>query len=78
MAYIDVNVNGAREVIGMKIQVDSQTYKVAEAAKLLGIGLAGAYKAIENGDLPAIKLGKRFVIAKSTIDKMLRIEGKAV
>lgn len=59
----------------MKFQIDPKTYKVAEAAKLLGIGRNGAYEAIARGDLPAIRLGKRLVVAKATLDRMLGIEG---
>jgi excisionase family DNA binding protein len=57
----------------MKTQVERQTYKVTEAAKLLGIGRNGCYEAIGRGDLPAIRLGKRLVISKATINKMLGI-----
>jgi excisionase family DNA binding protein len=57
----------------MKTQLSRRTYSVVEAAALLGIGRNGAYEAIARGDLPAIRLGKRLVVPKATVNRMLGI-----
>ena len=48
-----------------------QTYKVGEAAKLLGIGRNQAYEAVGRGELPTIKIGKRLLVPRAALDRML-------
>jgi excisionase family DNA binding protein len=50
------------------------TYTVEEVAELLGLGRNTAYVAVRNGNIPAIKIGGRYVIPKSVIDKLLNGE----
>lgn len=38
------------------------TISVEEASRLLGISLGSARKAVRNGDLPALRLGARWLI----------------
>jgi excisionase family DNA binding protein len=66
-----------REVKVKTLTLTRQTYRVEEAAALLGIGRNGAYEAIARGDLPAIRLGKRLVIAKTTINRMLGLTDRS-
>ena len=40
------------------------TLKVAEAARVLGIGRQTAYELIRRGELPALRLDKRLVVPK--------------
>jgi len=40
-------------------------FTVQEVAKLLGIGRISAYQAVERGDVPAVRLGRRIVIPKA-------------
>ena len=55
----------------MEDKIDRRTYKMDEAAKLLGIGRNQAYEAAKRGEIPSIKIGKRVVIPKAALDKML-------
>lgn len=47
------------------------TYTVNEVAELLGISRTAAYECVRRGEIPAIELGRRLVIARSTVDRLL-------
>ena len=49
------------------------TYTVPEVAELLGISRSSAYECVRRGEIPALTLGRRVVIAKATIDVLLRV-----
>ena len=54
-----------------------QTVTVEEAAKLLGIGRGSAYEAVRRGELPAIRLGKRLVVPRAALDRLLASAGRS-
>lgn len=47
------------------------TYSVEEAADLLGISRAGAYDAVARGDIPHLRMGRRILIPKSALHRLL-------
>ena len=47
------------------------TYTVPEVAELLGISRSSAYECVRRGQIPALTLGRRVVIAKTAIDTLL-------
>ncbi len=49
------------------------TYTVPEVAELLGISRSSAYESVRRGEIPALILGRRVLIAKATIDALLRV-----
>jgi excisionase family DNA binding protein len=51
--------------------LNRKTYRVDEAARLLGIGPNAAYSAIHAGELPVIRVGGRLLIPKAALDRML-------
>ncbi len=51
------------------------TYSVPEAAQLLGLSRNSAYQAILTGELPHLKIGKRILVPKVQLLKLL--EGNA-
>lgn len=51
------------------------TYTVDEAAELLGISRAHAYRCIKAGTLPAIKFGRRIVVPARAVNSMLAQAG---
>ena len=59
----------------MKGQGERLTYKIEEAAVLLGIGRNQGYDAAKRGDIPTIKIGKRLLVPKAALDRIL--DGKA-
>ena len=58
----------------MKGNSERLTYKIEEAGRLLGIGRNQAYEAAKRGDFPVIKIGKRVLVPKQALDRMLREE----
>lgn len=47
------------------------TLKVEEAGRFLGISRAAAYQAAANGQLPVIKIGKRILVPRASLEKLL-------
>ncbi len=57
---------------------EPMTYKVEEAAKLLRIGRNQAYDAVANGEIPSIRIGKRILVPRIALERMLAVPSKAV
>ncbi len=49
-----------------------QTFTVEEAAEILGIGRNSAYEAIRRGEIPALRLGRRLVVPRQALERLLR------
>jgi excisionase family DNA binding protein len=47
------------------------TVSVEDAARMLGISRGAAYTHARDGSLPTIKLGKRLLVPKAALEKML-------
>ncbi|MDO8671921.1 MAG: helix-turn-helix domain-containing protein [Dehalococcoidia bacterium] len=47
------------------------TLTVDEAAKLLGIGRQLAYDRVKTGEIPAIKMGRRLLVPRRALEKLL-------
>ena len=47
------------------------TFSIKEGAKILGVGRNQVYAAVHNGELPSIKVGKRFLIPRAALEKLL-------
>jgi excisionase family DNA binding protein len=47
------------------------TLTVEEAAQALGISRAFAYESVAKGEIPCISIGKRILIPRIALDKML-------
>lgn len=48
-----------------------KTITVDEAAIALGISRNHAYEAVKQGDLPALKIGRRILIPKAAFERLL-------
>jgi excisionase family DNA binding protein len=55
----------------MQKDLQPQTYHIEEAAKLLGIGRNHAYEAAKRGDIPSIKIGRRVLVPRAALDRLL-------
>lgn len=53
------------------------TLTVAETAELLGISLRAAYRAIENGHIPAIRLGRRIRVPTVPLEHLLGLRSES-
>jgi excisionase family DNA binding protein len=51
--------------------MERRTYTVTEAATVLGISRTSAYERVRAGDLPALRLGRRIVIARRALEELL-------
>ena len=52
------------------------TYNVKEAAQLLGLSRGSAYLACLTGQIPCIKIGKRILIPRLALGRILSEAGK--
>ena len=52
------------------------TMTVEEAATALGISRATAYDAVSRGEIPAIRIGRRILIPKVALEKLLDGDGR--
>jgi excisionase family DNA binding protein len=56
----------------MKNQITRRTMSIPAVADELGISKASAYQYARNGQLPVIKLGKRFLVIKDKFEEMFQ------
>ena len=47
------------------------TLTIEEAAKVLGIGRQLAYDRVKTGEIPVIKIGRRLLVPKKALEKLL-------
>jgi len=47
------------------------TLSVEESAKILGLSRASAYEAVRTGQIPSLRFGKRIVVPRAALNKML-------
>lgn len=48
-----------------------ETLSVEEAGRLLGISRSSAFQAAANGQLPVIKIGKRLLVPRAALERIL-------
>lgn len=53
--------------------MDCKTMSVEEAAELLGFKRTQAYDAVHRGELPAIRLGRRYRIPLAVVEAMISL-----
>lgn len=53
------------------------TVTVEEAARLLGIGRGTAYELARTGGLPVLRLGRRIVVPRAALERMVASGGQA-
>ncbi len=51
--------------------MDRLTFTVTEAAALLGVSRGLLYAKVRSGEIRAIKLGRKVVITKATVEQLL-------
>ena len=52
-------------------QEKKRALSVLETSQALGMGLRSTYKAVRNGDLPAVRVGKRWLVPVAGIERLL-------
>jgi excisionase family DNA binding protein len=51
--------------------VDRTTLTVEEAARVLRISRASAYAAVKDRSLPTVKIGRRYLVARVALERLL-------
>ncbi len=65
---------GSKKAVALSArQPDSvrQTLSVEDAGEILGLSRGAAYARAKDGSLPTIRLGKRLLVPKAALDKLL-------
>jgi excisionase family DNA binding protein len=61
-----------RSVAGAVAPVEDRlVYTVEEAATLLGISRSFAYEAVQKGDIPSMRIGRRILVPKGAMERFL-------
>lgn len=58
-------------VAGGRAPLPRLTYSVREAAALLGVGAASLYRAINRGEIPTIRIGRRRLITVQWVHDLI-------
>ena len=53
------------------VGIERRTITVSEAAQLLGISRNAAYAAVHRGEIPSIRLGRRYVVPIDRLEELL-------
>jgi hypothetical protein len=53
---------------------DHDAFTVEEAGKILGLSRASAFAAAKRGDVPTIRIGKRLIVPRRALERLLGIE----
>ena len=53
------------------------TLSVSASARMLGVSRNSAYSAVQRGEIPNIRIGKRILIPRIAIERMLAEAGNA-
>ncbi len=56
----------------MKPNGSAAVYTIEEAARLLGIGRSSAYDAARRGEIPTIRIGRRLLVPKIALERLLQ------
>ncbi len=51
--------------------MERATYTIEEVAEILGIGRSSAYQAARSRDIPTIRIGKRLLVPRIALERML-------
>jgi excisionase family DNA binding protein len=58
--------------------IERQTLTMEEAARVLGISRSSAYEAVRRGELPTVKIGRRYVVPRVALERLLDQAGRTV
>ncbi len=57
--------------MGGYAKLQKQTLTVPETARVLGIGRHTAYMAVRAGAIPSLKIGRRILVPRQVVERML-------
>jgi excisionase family DNA binding protein len=50
---------------------ERETLSVREAGRVLGLGRDAAYRAANNGEIPVLRIGRRLLVPRAALDRLL-------
>ena len=53
------------------MSTNNQILKARDVSQMLGVGLSTVYRAVENGQLPAVRIGKALRFRREAIERFL-------
>jgi excisionase family DNA binding protein len=53
------------------VSCERACYSIAELQQLLGVGRTAVYKALTDGTIPNIRIGRKFVVPRAAVARML-------
>jgi excisionase family DNA binding protein len=68
--------NGGEELAALSVD-DRPVLTVPEAAALLRISSWTAYEKVRTGEIPSLRLGRRILISRAALDRMLQASDAA-
>ena len=54
--------------------MQKQTLTVPETARVLGIARNSAYLAVRTGAIPSLKIGRRILVPRQAVERMLAVD----
>jgi len=68
----------SRTAAGAMAPVENRlVFTVEEAAQLLGISRSFAYEAVQRGDIPSMRIGRRILVPKVALQRLLEQEDQS-
>lgn len=74
--YRNTDTISPSDVWGLKDQPNKLVYSVSESAKVMGISRGTAYNLVQAGQIPFIRWGRRILIPRTALLKMLDVHSK--
>ncbi len=69
---------GSEELMATKTaESERLVYTVPGAGKLLSLGRSASYEAVARGEIPVIRIGRKLLVPKAALEKMLAEAGQA-
>jgi len=69
----DNQVQAGVRSVRLELPTTCLTVSVEDAARILGISRGAAYAHVRDGSIPSIRLGKRLLVPRAALDKMLMV-----
>jgi excisionase family DNA binding protein len=54
-----------------QVKPERETFTVEEAGAILGLGRNASYAGAHNGQIPSIRVGKRLLVPRAALEKLL-------
>ena len=70
----DQPLERVQKVFPIERDSECRTVSIEDAGRILGISRGSAYTAAAKGDIPTIRIGKRLLVPRAALDRLLAEE----